>query len=143
MATPLVDLGTGTTVTFGTSGFTAELTDIQISNLSREVIETSNLATAQAGAGQIGSKTFLAGDLTDPGSVTLTGHFNPDTVPPLEGDAETVTITFPPNSGVITPASWAFSGQVISYDPSIPLEDKMTFTMEVKAVGPITVTAGV
>lgn len=104
MATPLVDLGTGTTVTFGTSGFTAELTDIQISNLSREVIETSNLATPQAGAGQIGSKTFLAGDLTDPGSVTLTGHFNPDTVPPLEGAAETVTITFPPNSGVLHPS---------------------------------------
>ena len=136
-----VDLGTGTTIVFGTSGFTAEITDISWSGISREIIDTTHLGTSPASGSEIGSKTFLAGDLTDPGEISLEGHFDPDQIPPLEAAAETVTITFPLPVGGTTAATWAASCQLTSYDPSIPLEDKMTFSATLKVVGPITVTA--
>ena len=133
MANP-VDLGTGTTITFGTSGFSAEVTEISHGSISRETIDTSHLATPAATAGKIGSKTFLAGILSDPGELTLQGHHDPSLTPPVEGDAETVTVTFPDGD------TWAFSGQMTSYEYTAPLEDKMTFSATVKAVGSITVT---
>lgn len=141
MSTPAVDLGTGITVVFA-SGFAPEITNASMSGISREVVDTSHLGTPQAGADKIGSRTFLAGDLSDPGELTIEGHFNPDTVPPIEGDSEVITINFPPNSGVTTPAKWVFNGQMTSFDWNGPLEDKMTFTATVKAVGEIAVTVG-
>ena len=142
MSTPLVDLGTGITVVFGTSGFAPEITNAAMGGISRELVETSHLGTLPAGAGKVGSKTYLAGDLSDPGELTIEGHFNPDTIPPVEGSSEEITINFPPNSGVTTPAKWVFQGQMTSFDWTGPLEDKMTFTATIKAVGEITVTAG-
>lgn len=142
MATPAVNIGTGATITFGTSSFTAQITNISLSGVSREVLDTSNLSTPIAGSGKFGSKTFLAGDLVDPGSVTIEGHLNPDTVVPIEGASETITITFPVSTGAPTAAKWVFPGQVISFDATVPLEELMSFTMEIKAVGPIVVTAG-
>jgi len=136
-----VDLGTGTTITFGTSGFSAEITNISHDGINREIIETSHLGTSPAGANEIGSKTFLAGDLSDPGELTLEGHFDGDDIPPVEGAPETVTVTFPLGSGETTPTTWQFSGQMTGFSYNVPLEDKITFTATVKAVGPVTRTA--
>jgi hypothetical protein len=138
-----VDIGTGTTITFGTSGFAAELTSVKMSGISRAIIETSHLATPAATTGTIGSKTFLAGKLSDPGELAIEGHFDADLEPPVEGDPETITITFPLADGESTASSWSFSGQMTNYEFGAPLEDKMTFTATVKAVGPITVTEAV
>ena len=132
-----VDIGTGTTIVFGTSGFSAEITEISHGGISREIIETSHLGTPPATTGKIGSKTFLAGILSDPGELTLQGHHNPSLTPPVEGDPETITVTFPDGD------TWAFSGQMTSFEYAAPLEDKMTFSATVKAVGSITVTAGI
>lgn len=135
-----VDIGTGTTITFGTSGFSAEVTSIKMSGISRSIIETSHLGTSPAGAGEIGSKTFLAGKLSDPGEVSIEGHFDADLTPPLEASPETITITFPLADGESVASKWSFSGQMTAYEFSAPLEDKITFTATIKAVGPITVT---
>lgn len=129
-----VDIGTGSTIVFGTSGFSADITNFSISGLTREVIDVSHLGTSPAGAGEIGSREYLAGDLSDAGEISINGNFNPDLIPPIEGAPETITVTFPEG------AIWTFSGQMTSYGQETPLEDKMSFTATVKAVGPITVT---
>ncbi len=136
-----VDIGTGTSILFGTSGFAAELTSVSMDGISREIVETSHLGTPIAGAGKLGSKTFIAGDLSDPGTLSIEGHFDADIIPPLEAAAELITITFPLGAGESVASTWVFQGQMINYNPTIPLEDKMTFTADVKAVGEITVTA--
>jgi len=135
MASSPVDLGTGASISFGTSSFASQLTDISFSGMARESIETTHLGTAVAGTGKIGSKTFLPGVLVDPGEMSIEGHFNPDTVPPIEASAETITITFAEG------ATWAGSGFMTSYEPGVPLEDKMTFSATIKWTGNITVTA--
>lgn len=135
-----VDIGTGTSIGFGTSGFDAEVTAIKHGGISRNIVETSHLGTPSAQADTIGSKTFLAGKLSDPGEITIEGHHDADLLPPIEADAETITITFPKASDEATATTWSFLGQMTSYEYNAPLEDKITFSATVKAVGPITVT---
>lgn len=135
-----VDLGTGITITFGTSGFAAEITSVSMDDISREVIDTSHLGTTPAGAGEIGSRTFLAGKLSNPGMLNIEGHHDADLTPPIEAAAEVITITFPLGTGETTASKWVFNGQMTSYGFSAPLEDKITFSASVKAVGPITIT---
>ena len=140
MASPAVDVGTGTTIVFGTSSWTAEITDFAHDEITRASIDTTNLATAVAGAGKIGSRTFIPADLSDPAGLTINGHFNPDTKPPIEGVAETITITFPDHGGA-TEATWVFSGFMTGFSYGVPLEDKMTFSAKIKASGNITITS--
>ena len=129
MASPLVDIGTGITIAFGTSGFTCEILDVTPPEATRESIQTSHQGTTTA-------HTFTPTDLYDPGGLEISFHFNPDTDPPIDGAAEDITITF--TSG----ATWAFSGFMTNYAASAPLEDKMTGSATFKASGDITITAG-
>ena len=119
------DIGTGATITFGTSGFTAEITNMDHGDMGREAIDTSHLGTTTA-------RTFMPGDLYDPGSLTLDIHFDNANDPPLTGAAETITITFPDAS------TRSGSGFVTGYSYSVPLEDKMTAQMTVKFSGAFT-----
>lgn len=135
-----VDLGTGATLTFGSSGFSIELTSITWDGIEREIIETSHLGTPPATGNEIGSKTFLAGDLSDPGELSFEGHHNPGEIPPVEGNPELITLTYPLVAGDTTPAAWSAQGQMTSYSATVPLEDKMVASGAVKIVGPITVT---
>jgi hypothetical protein len=135
MPSPTVDIGTGTTFTF--AGFTAEVKNIDWSGISREILDTSHLATPAASPGTVGSKTYIPGDLSDPGSLDVTFHYNPDTEPPIEAAAATLTITF--TSG----ATWVAQASMIDYSFGIPFEEVMEGTTTFKIVGPITVTAAV
>lgn len=135
-----VDVGTGATIVFGTSAFAARITGITHDGIERAILETSHLGTAPAGAGTIGSKTFIAGDLSDPGTITLEGHHDADIIPPIEGAPETITITFPKGAAETAATTWSFQGQMTGYSYTIPLEDIVTFSATVKAVGPITRT---
>lgn len=129
-----VDNGTGASITFGTSSFTANITAINGESIERASIETSHLGTTTA-------RTFIPGDLFDPGSISLDIQFDPDTEPPWNGATETVTITFPLSSAGTTAADWEASGFMTSFDYGVPLEELMTGTMTVKLTGDITVTA--
>lgn len=131
-----VDNGTGASITFGTSGFTANLTAINGEGIERASIETTHLGTTTA-------RTFMGGDLFDPGNVSLELQFDPDNKPPFTGASETITVTFPLSSGGSTAATWAASGFVTGFDYGAPLEELMTGTMTVKLSGDITVTAEV
>jgi hypothetical protein len=127
MASPTVDIGTGHTVVFATSGFSSEIVDLTYPGLSREWINSSHQGTTTAHA-------FIPADLFDPGEMTLTCHFNPDTDPPIDAAAETITITSPAG------ATWVFSGGMSGYDPGATLNDKMTVDVTVKVSGDITIT---
>lgn len=136
-----VNDGTGTTITFATSSFTAEITNIEWGGIERESIDTTNLSAAAPGANDFGNRTFIPSALADPGELTLEIHFNPDTLPPVHLVAETITVTFPLVSGDTTAAKWAGSGFATGYGAVVPLGDKMTTTMTVKMSGNQTRTA--
>ncbi len=137
-----VDLMTGTTLTAGTSGWTAEQLLISPGTTSRPSIPTSHLATAAAGVGEHANATFMPGEIVDAGTIEVEGHFNPDTEPPIDQPAETWTIQWPASGGDATGPSWAASGFMTDFTPTGSLDDKMTFTASIKWSGNVTRTAG-
>ena len=126
------DTGTGSTVTFGTSGWAGEILDINFDGFNREAIDTTHLGTTTA-------RTFMPSDLYDPGELTLEVQFDGDDGPPIAA-AETITITFPLKSGDTTAGNWAGSGFVTGFSFGLPLEGKQTGTMTIKFTGAITET---
>jgi hypothetical protein len=135
-----VDVGIGTTITFGSSGFTAEITDVRITGFNRNAIETSHMGTTAPSTNQVGNKTFVPSKLSDPGSLAMTIHFNPNTNPPLDAVAETVTVTWPKAPADATAAYWSASGFVTSYDITAALEAVMVANLTVKFSGKISMT---
>lgn len=143
MAGTPVDVSTGITIVFGTSGFTAEVLDVAQSGVSRKSIDVSHMGTAAPGAGKYGNMPFIAGRLSDAGELTLDLHYNPDTLPPIDLVEEVVTLTFPLFPGDISAAKIVFTGFFTEYSTSMPLDDKMTVSATVKVNGSVTVTAAV
>jgi hypothetical protein len=135
-----VNVGSGTTVTFGTSGYSANVENIDWSGMEREAFPTTHMTTTQPGANQIGGKTFIPSKYADPGEITLEVQYNPQTNPPLNGPAETITITFPLVSGDSTAANWACSGFLRSFRLTDPHDGKMMATAIIKMSGLITFT---
>lgn len=128
-----VDIGTGASVTFGTSGFTANITNISWSGIERASIQTTHLGTTTA-------HTFTPGDLFNPGELSLEIQFDPDDYPPIDAAAETVTVTFPLSTGGSSAATWAATGFSTGFELGVPLEELMTGTLTVKFSGDITDT---
>jgi len=120
------DIATGITIVFGTSGFTADILDMTPPGLSRESIDTTHQGTT-------GAKEFIPADLYDGGELQFDIHFQPGTNPPIDGAVETITITYPDST------TWAFSGFMTGYEPTAPLEGKMTATVTIKVTDEITV----
>jgi len=135
-----VDIGTGTTLVLATSAYTAELLSVDWSGIERPSIPTSHMATAPAGAGDMANATFIPGDITDPGELSIEVHFNPENEPPIDGPAEVATVTWPLFSGDTVAAKWACSAFVTSLSIADPLEDKMVLSMVLKCSGNITLT---
>lgn len=131
MAGGPVDLGTGASIAFATSAFSAELTAINGSGMSRASIDTTHLGNTPA-------MTFQPGDLVDYGEFEIEIHLNPNNQPPIDQPKETVTITFPLFAGDTTPATWAASAFMTNFDFTIPLEDKMVATATIKVDGIVT-----
>jgi len=137
-----VDIGTGTTIVFATSAFTADLLSVDWSGITRESVETSHMGTAAAASGKMANKTFIPGDLTDPGEISIEIHFNPEDEPPIDAAAEIITITWPLTSLQATAATWAATGFMTDFVITDPLEDKMTATATIKLSGEVTLTVG-
>ena len=127
----VVDITTGTTVTF--SGWTAQITSLSYDGVERASIETTHLGSAVPGAG-FGGKTFIIAKLGDPGTLNLEGHFDPDKIPPVTGAISSCTITWPAAD------TWVFSAACTSFSMQGPLEDKMTYSLSLKACGAVVTT---
>ena len=141
MAGTSVDVSTGITIVFGTSGFTSEILDVAQPGVSRKSIDVSHMGTAAPSAGSYGNMPFIPGRLSDAGELTLDVHYNPDVVPPIDLVAETITVTFPLVPGDSTPAKIVFTGFFTAFDPSFPLDDKMVASATIKISGSVARTA--
>lgn len=137
-----VDISTGLTLVLATSGFTADVLNVDWSGISRESIETSHMGTSPAGANKIGNKTFMPGDLIDPGEIVMEIHFNPENLPPIGEAAEIATLTWPKAADQSVAGSWSAEVFETEFSLGAPLEEKMTGTLTLKVSGEITQTVG-
>lgn len=131
-----IDVGTGITIAFGTSGFAPYILSLDGIGYARDVVETTHLGTT-------GGKEFRPGDLYDAGELTMTVAHDPSISPPMLAvqQAEVVTVTWPIPSGLTTGATWVCNGFMSNYQATGPLEDKMTASVTVKLSGDSAITA--
>lgn len=127
---PTPDLGTGITLNFATSGFTACVTNVSHSGWERAAIDVTCMTDTE--------KQFIPGDLVDYGSLSFDIFFDPNDDVPVGQASETITVTFATRGSQTTAANWQFTGFATSFEWSAPLEDAMTGTLTVKVDGPIT-----
>lgn len=129
----MADVTTGASITFS-SGFFAEITNIGHSGINRGSVDVTHMGTTDA-------REFMPTDLYDAGELSVELQFDPDSSPPIDQAAETVTVTFPTPSGGVSGATWAADGFMTDFEYTGPLEDKMTATATIKFTGTITYTA--
>lgn len=124
------DLGTGTTIAFGTSGWAANVVSIGDLGEERPSIDTTHLATSDA-------RTYIPGNLRDGGTLTIEAQHDPSQLPPITAAAETITITFEDTS------TCGFTGFCTSYKIGGITSDEalMTATVSIKVSGKLTWTA--
>jgi len=122
--------GHGTTITFGTSGFSAKLISVEGPDIKRESIDETFMDTTVA-------KEFDPASLYDGGEVTLNIRHAVGALPPVTTANETITIDW---AG--TGNTWAFSGHVSGYAGGAQIGQRMEGKLTVKVSGAITVTAG-
>ena len=125
----MAHIGTGLTVS-GTT-YTAEILSVSWSGLSREAIDTSYMGTTTA-------RTFMAGELYDPGEVTFEVALDPgaSATLPVSAAAGTITVTHTDTGA----ATWAATGFCTNMEWTVPMEDRPTASLTYKLSGAITVT---
>lgn len=120
--------GKGTTITFGTSGFTADKVSISGPNQTREAIETTHLGSTDD------NKSYIPDDFAEPGTFEIEFIYDPaDGEPPINGAAETITLTEPDSS------TRAASGFVTAFNATRALGERMLGSMTVQLTGDHTV----
>ena len=82
------DTGNGATLTLATTGSVGDVQSMTLPTWVREKVEDSHLGTTNF-------KTYIPGDLSDPGELTATVVFGSTVAVPSFSAAETVTVTFP------------------------------------------------
>lgn len=116
------------------SSWAPEVVDIALPTLVAEEIDTSHLGTS-------GSRTKIAGALTNVETASLTINTDPADQPTVGGANETITITFPLLTGETVAASLAFSGFVSNFEPgSLTSNAKMEGTATLTVSGDWTFT---
>ena len=126
----MADVGTGTTIVFGTTSFAASVVSVNQTGISRPSIDTTHFGAS--------TRTFIPGDLVDYGQSTMEFFFDPDEQPPIANVAETITITFPIPSGLTNGATASGSGFIMEWELTDPLEEAMTATATIKWAGLVT-----
>jgi hypothetical protein len=125
----MADTGTGVTISFATSGFTAQLTGaVESDGVERQAIDVTHHASATY-------MQYIPAKLIELGEVTFEFLFNPDSQPPIGGATETITITFPLPAGQSTPADLEFDGFLTAWTWGAPLEEAMTGEGTIKLAG--------
>ena len=123
----MAKLGNGSTITFGTSAFTAEIISIDGPDQSREAVESSHMATNNY-------HTFLPAGLVDGGSLEFEIAYDDSSgEPPITGATEVITVTYGNGSTL----SAVFDGFVTGFNPSAAIDERMTATVSVKVADDI------
>ena len=127
--------GTGTTITFGTSGFTADLVTITRPEKSREAVDTTHLGTVTA-------KTSEPGKLYDPGQYTMEFVHDPEQPLLIAEDSELITVTYPLVGSQVTPSSFQFTGYSVSDGgEEFSNDTRVTTKITLQVTGPEAFTA--
>lgn len=105
MANAVVDTGHGASVTFGTSSLSFNWTGIDMGESTLPDVDKSHLGTS-------GSREFMPGDLVDEGETVISFQWDAEASYPAEGTVETVTVTFPQESGQTAAATYAGTGYI-------------------------------
>jgi len=130
----------GSTLTFATSGWTAQLTSVGLSGVSRDPIETSHLGLAAPDANKFANATFIPSKIVDGGTLDIAGTYNPNVEPPVDDDPETLTWKFPLMSGESTQAEVGFTGFMTNFSVTGAMKGKYEFSASVKISGNISIT---
>jgi hypothetical protein len=131
MPTAVQDTGTGSTLIATTSNaFLPKIRSMTINGEEIAVIDTTHLGTT-------GTMTAMLGDLKTRVTIEAEGDYNPSLTYPT-GVSETWTWTGPIPAGGTTGATIAFTGSLVSHGAVVPLEDKMTTTFRIEALGAAT-----
>lgn len=112
----------------------AEVTDITPPSDSVDQVDVTHMQSPER------RREFVSG-LSDPGSASFEMNFVPGSpsdlkIQEIRGTGEQVLcrITFP------NAVTWSFTGQIESYEPAIPNEDKLTASVAFKVSGSTVVT---
>lgn len=84
----MADTGNTATITFGTSGFTANFHMLSGPEQERPKINKSHLGSADF-------EEYMPGDLVEPGEIEGEFEYDPDEQPPISAAVETITLTYP------------------------------------------------
>lgn len=142
MASPTVNVGTGTSVTFGsefdpTPALTVyELTNISLTGITRGEVESTHLDT-DASPNDFAGRTWKPTSIVQCGQVVLEGHLNPDITPPIENSAVALTIDWAGG------AVWSATGAMVqNFDWTDPFDDKMGFVCTAQITEGWKITSG-
>lgn len=126
--------GTGTTITFGTSNYAAQLISVDGPSMTRETIESSHMGTT-------GQKTFIPTTLSDSGELSVefelltpTQGVDPDSQEMIDQAAETITINW---GGLGAGHTWSVNGFMTAFSPSSSMGERMTASATIKLSGAV------
>ena len=121
-------VGTGITIGFATSTFTADVVDFApIFEQSVESIDCTHQGST--------ARTFAPSELIDAGECTMSILFEPGVVVPVGAAPEVITITFPFVTASTTKGTWVCSGFITSYSATASLEERMEGEVTIKWTG--------
>lgn len=120
-----IDIGTGLTITFLTSGFSANILAGEVEGTSRESIDTTAVGDTW--------RSFTPANVSDAGKLVLELQYNPDSLPPLVNTSEQARITF---AGL---EQWQGELLTTEFEIGFPLEETMTARASFKFSGEVVV----
>jgi len=118
--------GHGTTVTFGTSAWSANIISVDGPSATRDDVDNTHMGTSNA-------KAFLPSSLYDGGELTLTVEHDASAAVPIDQAAETITIDWAGGGN-----TYAFSGYMKGYTPGAAIGERMEAQAVIKVTGAIT-----
>lgn len=132
---PLVHEGTGATITFGTSSFTAEIVSIKRTARKYDALDVTKLSSTS-------NKEYIRSTLAEPGELDIEVHYNPDIRYDETVTSETVTVTYPSITGSTTNSKDASTGFIIeTQECDIAVGKVMMAKLKIKLTGSVTHTA--
>jgi hypothetical protein len=89
--------------------------------------------------GSLVAKEFTPADLLDWGDLSITGAYDQDARPPIDQDAEVITITFPKKiPASVSGATITGTGFLTGFSVTGPLNAKIEFDATIKWSGDLT-----
>lgn len=113
-----LDTGQGATVSLSVSNFSACFTELDMAEQTIPAVNMSCLDT-------VGFEQYMPGDLIEPGTITIPFFVDPETVPPVIGVKDTITITAPASETGNTAGTWAGTGFLTAYKPNQFIKNEM------------------